>query len=74
MLCSQVGRTLGWVLPVTAPYTKTVVLGIRVLMARNVQGVTINLEFRILGRITVDNSRIRLYSVVLNCHRVSDIP
>lgn len=56
MLCSQVGRTLGWVLTVIAPYTKTVVLGIRVLMARNVEGVTINLEFRILGRMTVDNS------------------
>ena len=37
--CSQVGRTLGWVLTVIAPYTKTVVLGIRVLMARNVQGI-----------------------------------
>ena len=45
---------------------KTVVLGIHVLMARNIQGITVN-----PGE---DNSRIHLYSLVLCYCQVSDIP
>ena len=45
---------------------KTVVLGIHVLMARNIQGITVN-----PGE---DNSRIHLYSLVLCYCKLSDIP
>lgn len=43
-----------------APYTKIVVLGIHVLMAQNIWGVTINLEFWMLRRIKVESTYIPL--------------